>query len=116
MNSVFDEIYVESTDCKRYYNISENEFNDEAKTYLCKNQDTYHVYANITDAFEQDKFIAAISTKLHPEYLIYYPSLKDANLTKIPEDSKKNLEWRNKQADLLLNGIGDPENDYEKNL
>ena len=70
---------------------------------------------NITDAFEQDKFIAAITIKLHPEYLIYYPSLKDVDLSNIPEYSK-NTEWRNKQADLLLSDIENSDINYEKDL
>lgn len=113
VNDAFDDAYQHALHTKRYYDIRDLEAGDYAKEYLRDHPDVEYNYD--FDALAQSKFIAAINIQKQPAYFDWYPCLRKMDLPDVSGKSK-DLGWRQREADLLLSNIENPDDNYEKDL
>lgn len=59
----------------------EREPKDPVKIFMNDHEDAKEMYCTESIAVKQDKYIAAIALKLHPEWLDAYPALQDMDLS-----------------------------------
>lgn len=59
----------------------EREPKDPVKIFMNDHEDAKEMYCIESIAVKQDKYIAAIALKLHPEWLTAYPALQDMDLS-----------------------------------
>lgn len=59
----------------------EREPKDPVKIFMNDHEDAKEMYCTESIAVKQDKYIAAIALKLHPEWLESYPALQDMDLS-----------------------------------
>lgn len=81
VEDAFDKAYDKSFIENRTYFVENMKTEDAVKTYMQTHRDAKKVYLKAKDALEQDKCIAAINLKLHPEWLQAYPVLQDMDLS-----------------------------------
>lgn len=77
----FDDAYDASFMTKRMYVVNRNIEHDAVKRYMRDHADCRSVYLSADDPLEQDRCIAAINCKIHPEYLKLYPALTALDLS-----------------------------------
>ena len=80
VENAFDDAYDNSFVQKRRF-IMEREPKDPVKIFMNDHDDAKEMYCTESIATEQDKYIAAIALKLHPEWLESYPALQDMDLS-----------------------------------
>lgn len=118
VDKAFDDAYQHALHTKRYYDIRDIDADhldkaDYAKQYLCSHPDVEYRYD--FNALEQVQFIAAINIQKQPAYLDWYPALQKMDLPDV-RGKPKSLDWREREADLLVSSIEDDTDDYERNL
>lgn len=118
VDKAFDDAYQHALHTKRYYDIRDIDADhldkaDYAKQYLCSHPDVDYRYD--FNALEQVQFIAAINIQKQPAYLDWYPALQKMDLPDV-RGKPKGLDWREREADLLVSSIEDDTDDYERNL
>ncbi len=80
VEDAFDDAYDNSFTQKRRF-IMEREPKDPVKVFMNNHEDAKEMYCTESIAVKQDKYIAAIALKLHPEWLKSYPALQDMDLS-----------------------------------
>ena len=80
VEDAFDNAYDNSFMQKRRF-IMEREPKDPVKIFMNDHEDAKEMYCTESIAVKQDKYIAAIALKLHPEWLDAYPALQDMDLS-----------------------------------
>lgn len=80
VEDAFDDAYDKSFTQKRRF-IMEREPKDPVKIFMNDHEDAKEMYCTESIAVKQDKYIAAIALKLHPEWLDAYPALQDMDLS-----------------------------------
>lgn len=80
MEDAFDDAYDNSFTQKRTF-LMEREPKDPVKIFMNDHEDATEMYCTESIAVKQDKYIAAIALKLHPEWLESYPALQDMDLS-----------------------------------
>ena len=80
VEDAFDEAYDNSFTKKRTF-LMEREPKDPVKMFMNVHEDAKEMYCTEFIAVKQDKYIAVIALKLHPEWLESYPALQDMDLS-----------------------------------
>lgn len=80
VEDAFDNAYDNSFTQKRRF-IMEREPKDPVKIFMNDHEDAKEMYCIESIAVKQDKYIAAIALKLHPEWLDAYPALQNMDLS-----------------------------------
>lgn len=80
VEDAFDDAYDESFTKKRTF-LMEREPKDPVKIFMNDHEDAKDMYCTESIAVKQDKYIATIALKLHPEWLDAYPALQDMDLS-----------------------------------
>lgn len=80
VEDAFDKAYDNSFTKKRTF-LMEREPKDPVKIFMNDHEDAKEMYCTESIAVKQDKYIAAIALKLHPEWLELYPALQDMDLS-----------------------------------
>lgn len=80
VEDAFDDAYDKSFTKKRKF-LMERESKDPVKIFMNDHEDATEMYCTESIAVKQDKYIAAIALKLHPEWLDAYPALQDMDLS-----------------------------------
>ena len=80
VEDAFDEAYDNSFTKKRTF-MMEREPKDPVKIFMNDHEDAKEMYCTESIAVKQDKYIAAIALKLHPDWLDAYPALQDMDLS-----------------------------------
>lgn len=80
VEDAFDKAYDNSFTKKRSF-MMEREPKDPVKIFMNDHEDAKDMYCTESIAVKQDKYIAIIALKLHPEWLESYPALQDMDLS-----------------------------------
>lgn len=80
VDKAFDDAYNDSFTKKRTYMVNSSSTIDEAKLFMQDHPEAKGIYLNADSPLEQDRCIASINLKLHPEWFEAYPALSDINL------------------------------------
>lgn len=80
VEAAFDDAYDESFIMNRRF-MMEKKPKDPVKVFMNDHEDAMEMYCNASTAVEQDRCIAAIALKLHPEWLEQYPALQHMDLS-----------------------------------
>ncbi len=80
VEKAFDDAYDISFTKKRTYMVNSNT-HDAVKLFMQDHPAAKEVYLNADSPLEQDRCIAAINLKLHPEWIEAYPALSDMDLS-----------------------------------
>ena len=80
VEKAFDDAYNSFFTKKRTYMVNSSSTIDDAKLFMRKHPESKEAYLNADSPLEQDRCIAAINLKLHPEWIEAYPVLSDMNL------------------------------------
>lgn len=121
VEQAFEIAYDESFTKKRTYRINDSYCNDNVTRYVCKHDEARVVYLEQDIGTDQDKVVAAINCRVHPEYQGQYKSLANVDLsyeTNIEKPMQEYLERKNKarnesrakQAELRFGNITEKEN------
>ena len=81
VEKAFDDAYDDSFTKKRTYMVNSRNTHDAVKLFMREHPEAKEVYLNADSPLEQDRYIASINLKLHPEWLKAYPSLSDIDLS-----------------------------------
>ena len=80
VEAAFDDAYDKSFTEKRIFKM-EKKPKDPVKIFMNTHEDAKEMYFKAPTAVEQDRCIAAIALKLHPEWLEQYPALQHMDLS-----------------------------------
>ena len=80
IEKAFDDAYDDSFTKKRTYMVNSNT-HDVVKLFMQDHPEAKEAYLNADSPLDQDRCIASINLKLHPEWLESYPSLSDMDLS-----------------------------------
>ena len=81
IEKAFDDAYDDSFTKKRTYMVNSSNTHDTVKLFMREHPDAKESYLNADSPLDQDRCIAAINLKLHPEWIEAYPSLSDMDLS-----------------------------------
>ena len=81
VEKAFDDAYDDSFTKKRTYMVNSSNTYDAVKLFMREHPEAKESYLNADSPLEQDRCIASINLKLHPEWLKVYPSLSDMDLS-----------------------------------
>lgn len=81
INQAFDKAYDESFMKNRNFNPYRNAENDEIKSFMISQPEAIEAYKHTKTPLEQDKCLAIINLKLHPEWFDCFPVLRTMNLS-----------------------------------
>ena len=81
VEKAFDDAYDNSFTKKRTYMVNSSNTHDAVKLFMREHPEAKESYLNADSPLEQDRCIAAINLKLHPEWLEAYPALSDMDLS-----------------------------------
>lgn len=109
----FDDAYDNSFNTMRRF-IMENEPKDPVKMFMNDHEDAKEMYCRASTAVEQDRCIAAIALRLHPEWLEQYQALQHLNLSyenviakpyrEIKECEEHALHAKEEEMDAVVKG------------
>ena len=80
VEKAFDDAYDDSFTKKRTYMVNSNT-HDVVKLFMREHPEAKEAYLNADSPLEQNRCIATINLKLHPEWLKAYPALSDMDLS-----------------------------------
>lgn len=80
VEAAFDDAYDNSFTENRVLVVDSHK-EDPVKVFMDNHKEAKEVYRKASTAVEQDRCIAAIALKLHPEWLEQYPALKNMDLS-----------------------------------
>jgi len=113
VETAFDVAYDKSFTEKRTF-LMEREPKDPVKIFMNDHEDAKEMYFKAPTAVEQDRCIAAIALKLHPEWLNVFPALKDMDLSyenviakpyrEIKEREERALHAKEEEMDGIVKG------------
>ena len=81
VEKAFDDAYDVSFTKTRLYMVNSSNTHDTVKLFMREHPDAKEAYLNADSPLDQDRCIASINLKLHPEWFKAYPSLSDMDLS-----------------------------------
>ena len=127
VEQAFEKAYDESFTKKRTYRINDSYCNDNVTRYVCEHDEARLVYLEQSVGVDQDRVVAAINCRVHPEYQGQYKSLVNVDLsyeTNIEKPTQDYLKRKNearnesraKQAELRFGHIIDKNKENQSDM
>ena len=107
VEKAFDDAYDNSFTKTRLYMVNSSNTHDAVKLFMQDHPEAKETYLNADSPLEQDRCIAAINLKLHPEWLEAYPALSDMGLSYENIIEKPYQETQASRIEKIHNMFGD---------